>query len=117
MKSTLLFRSLVLGCLAAAAAQAQSDSRQEFVCQFNGETRIVSVHGGTHESGEPAGCRVDYTKGGVTKTLWNSRSDRRYCAQKAIELVTSLSNAQFKCTPRTIEKPGDDIAADPTRDR
>ncbi len=112
MLRPLHFRSILMACCGfAAAASAQSESRQEFVCTRDAETRLVSVHGDT----EGRGCRVDYTRAGVTKMLWSAKSGRRYCAQKAIELVTSLTDGQFQCMPHTVEQPGEEVPADPAR--
>ena len=94
--------------LAAMNSQAQSQSRQDFICVSSFTKRIVSIISLPPSEKQPHGsCRVDYTKGGATKTVWSSGSGYAYCAKHATVLVTKLVEAHYSCHPETVEPPND----------
>ncbi len=49
-------------------------------------------------------CRADYTKDGVTETLWRARNNRDYCRPRAENLVQELDAAGFYCASIRIEE-------------
>lgn len=49
-------------------------------------------------------CRADYTKDGVTETLWRARNNRDYCRPRAENLVQELDAAGFNCASIRIEE-------------
>jgi hypothetical protein len=48
-------------------------------------------------------CRGDYTKDGVTETLWRARNNRDYCRPRAEALVQDIDTAGFFCRTLDIE--------------
>lgn len=98
------------GCLgillAASNSSAQPGFHQEFVCSSGSETRIVSIINiNSSDKQSPGACRVDYTKGGVTKTLWSSKTGHAYCVTRATQLVTKLTLDRYTCRRDTAEQP------------
>src|ERR1700737_1933773 len=85
----------------ASIAQAQTESHQDFVCTSGPVKRVVTIF----SLNGNGGCRVDYTKDGVTKTVWTSNKDHAYCVAKAVSLVTKLAEGNFSCKPETVEQP------------
>ncbi|MDH3305251.1 MAG: hypothetical protein OEM50_08935 [Gammaproteobacteria bacterium] len=49
-------------------------------------------------------CRADYTKDGVTETLWRARNNRDYCRPRAENLVQGLDATGFYCVLIKIEE-------------
>jgi hypothetical protein len=49
-------------------------------------------------------CRADYTKDGVTETLWRARNNRDYCRPRVENLVQELDMAGFFCASIKIEE-------------
>jgi hypothetical protein len=100
------------GCLCiglvAANSQAQSQFHQDFICSSGSNTRIVSIVNIDPSDKQPRGaCRVTYTKGGVTQTVWSSGTGHAYCAKHATVLVTKLVEAHYSCHPETVDQPDD----------
>lgn len=92
-------------CVIAASAssnEAPAESRERFVCTFGASQRLVDIY---RVGSSRSGCRVDYTKEGVTKQLWSSSGDYAYCVKQAVGLVTKLSKGNFSCKPQTAEQP------------
>lgn len=110
--------ALLLGLSMTASGYlcAQIAPHQDFVCVSSGSKRIVSVFNLDTRDGQQkyAGCRVDYTKDGATKTLYSSRSGRAYCAAKAAQLVTNLEKGNYSCRLEMVEK-SDDVDLPSTR--
>jgi hypothetical protein len=94
--------SLIFLILMAAITQAQS--KEEFVCTFGSDSRMVSVVK-TDTAREPRACRVDYTRNGRTTTLWSSKTGYAYCVAKATSLVTKLTGGHFSCKPQSVGAP------------
>lgn len=97
-------------CVAAARAQAQPAPHEEFTCTSGAVTRLISIFNLSVSAGQPGACRVDYTKDGKTKTLWSASNDYPYCVQKALSLVTKLTESNYSCRPEAKEQPGADRA-------
>ena len=89
----------------AAAAQAQPGSRERFVCTVGSNHRFIDIYRLAAGGSRGGGCRVDYTRDGVTKQLWSASGDYAYCVKKAVGLVTTLSRGNFSCRPQTAEPP------------
>ena len=83
-----------------------AQSKEEFICTFGAEIRIVSV-AKTDAEREPKACRVDYTRNGRTTTLWSSKTGYAYCVAKAASLVTKLTEGHFSCKPQSVGAPDD----------
>ena len=92
----------------SARTEAQSGSRdpsapqERFVCTFGGSQRLIDIYRGA-PAGRRGGCRVDYTRNGVTKQMWSAQADYAYCVKKAVGLVTELSKGHFSCKPQSAE--------------
>ena len=85
--------------------EVQSESRERFVCTFGASQRFIDIYR-LASHGPRGGCRVDYTKNGVTKQVWSANGDYAYCVKKAVGLVTKLSQGNFSCKPQTIDQAG-----------
>jgi hypothetical protein len=106
MNMVIWVRLTCILCLAAAgarSAQAQMQPHQEFICTSGPVKRVVSIvkRNASSDTREFGGCRVDYTKGGDTRTVWTSQGDYAYCVAKALSLVTKLVEGNFSCKPET----------------
>jgi hypothetical protein len=115
MKFASRVRLMWIFCLVTASAsggQAQTELHEDFICTSASAKRLVSVINSYVTDGirKSAGCRVDYTKNGETKTVWSSKTDHAYCAAKAASLVTTLAKGNFSCKPQAREQP-DETAA------
>ena len=87
-------------------SQAQAPSRQEFSCVQGSTMRLVSIVTTPPSDRQPRGsCRVDYTKDGVTKTLWSANTSHAYCVKKATAFVTKLAEDHYSCNLKTKEQP------------
>jgi hypothetical protein len=84
----------------------QAQSKEEFICTFGSDNRMVSVVK-TDEAREPKACRVDYTRNGRTTTLWASKTGYAYCVAKAASLVTKLAEGHYSCKPQSVGAPDD----------
>jgi len=87
----------------AAGAQAQPELRERFVCTFGSNHRFIDIYRLAAGGPRAAGCRVEYTRDGVTKRLWSASGDYAYCVKRAVGLVTTLSTGNFSCRPQTAE--------------
>jgi hypothetical protein len=94
-----LLSILCMGFAGATPGQAPAETREEFVCTSGPISRIISI---SANGGDRAICRVDYTKGGKTKTLWSASSNRAYCTKKALSLVTKLIQDNYSCKPESV---------------
>ncbi len=101
---------LAIFCVAAVRAQAQPGPHEEFTCTSGAVTRLISIFNLSVSEGQPGACRVDYTKDGKTNTLWSARNDYPYCVEKALSLVTRLTESNYSCRPEAKEQPGADRA-------
>ena len=102
--------ALLVGCsllgLEAGMSFADAPSRQEFSCVQGTTTRMVSIITEPPSGRQPRGsCRVDYTRDGVTKTLWSASTGHAYCVKKATAFVTKLAEDHYSCNLKTKERP------------
>jgi hypothetical protein len=100
----MLFLSAAALPAAAAQSQAQDDftnSRFSFICRSSSEVREIKTYIFTAEGQGAASlrCRVDYIKGGTTRTLWSSHDSRSYCDEQAARLAAKLESGNFSCQP------------------
>jgi hypothetical protein len=94
--------------LVTANSKAQSRSHQDFICSQGPSKRIVSIISFGPSDRQPRGaCRVDYTKDGVTRTIWSSETGPSYCAKQATGLVTQLVEAHYSCHLETVDQTDD----------
>jgi hypothetical protein len=106
----------VVICLITAGAgwgQAQPEARERFVCTFGASQRFIDIYRLASRGPRGGGCKVDYTKNGVTNQIWSSSGDYAYCVKKAVGLVTTLSKGSFSCKPQTMEQRGITDSAPP----
>jgi hypothetical protein len=98
---------IVLSTAAATTGwgEAQSESRERFVCTFGTNQRFIDIYR-LASPGPRGGCRVDYTRNGVTKPVWSANGDYAYCVKMAVGLVTKLSKGNFSCKPQTNDQAG-----------
>jgi hypothetical protein len=99
-------RLVSLIALILMAPMTQAQSKEEFICTFGAENRMVSVIK-TDAARDPKACRVDYTRNGKTTTLWSSKTGYAYCVAKATSLVTKLAEGHYSCKPQSVEPPDD----------
>lgn len=103
---------LMIAFSAAAATtgwgEAQPESRERFVCTFGASQRFIDIYRLASRGPRGGGCRVDYTKDGVTRPVWSANGDYAYCVKKAVGLVTKISKGNFSCKPQTIDQAGVD---------
>ncbi len=90
----------------AGRAEAQPDARERFVCTFRGTPRYIDIYRLAARGPRGAGCRVNYTRNGVTRQVWAASGDYAYCVKRAVGLVTKLSKGNFSCKPETAESSG-----------
>jgi hypothetical protein len=104
--STRFIWVLFLVAGSAGGGQTITVSHEQFLCTAGPAKRLVSIYRNAsgHEWGS-GGCRVDYTKGGETKTVWSSKNDYAYCTKRALALVTKLTQGNYSCKPETVEPP------------
>jgi hypothetical protein len=96
---------LVLPALWTASTWAQHAlpeshvSQEQFTCHLSGTPDVRQI--GIYRPGAPRRCRVDYTRGGKTRSLWSSGHDYQFCVAKALEIVGLLERVNFKCALHT----------------
>lgn len=90
----------------AGWGEAQPETRERFVCTFGASQRFIDIYRLESRAPRGGGCRVDYTKNGITKQVWSSSGDYAYCVKQAVGLVTTLSKGHFACKPQTTEQRG-----------
>jgi hypothetical protein len=117
--SVLVICCFSVGCLVEAGSSwsdAQPEARERFVCTFGASQRFIDIYRLASHGPRGAGCRVDYTKNGLTKPVWSSSGDYAYCVKQAVGLVTQLSKGHFSCRPQTAGQDGvsDSAAPDST---
>jgi len=96
--------------IAAGSAGAEDDwttTRESFLCKSNAEVREIKTYISNSSDSDLAmarGCRVDYIKNGMTKTIWSSRTSRSYCDGKASRLAARLEASHFSCSPLRLQR-------------
>jgi hypothetical protein len=91
-------------CAQHASTEPRVQPQELFVCRLPGNSdRLIGVY---RPPAGPQRCRVDYTRDGKTRSLWNSGHDYQFCVRKALEIVGLLEGVNFKCTPQAMEAAG-----------
>ncbi|HEY3697727.1 MAG TPA: hypothetical protein VGK97_00245 [Spongiibacteraceae bacterium] len=80
--------------LLSVAAATSAFANETTVCTAHGDQRVIELI-----TDEP-GCKVNYTKGGETKTLWSS-ARAEYCAPHAVEFIEKQKGWGYECTAKT----------------
>jgi hypothetical protein len=94
-----------LSCVAAAgvaSAETPSEPQEQFTCTQGAVKRLISIYRDAGQT-SAAGCHVEYTKEGRSRTVWSatSKSGYPYCIKKALTLVTALTRSHYECRPHT----------------
>jgi hypothetical protein len=111
MSPSTLLAVMAISALWACDARAQPASiepralpQEQFNCHLPGTSdRLIGVY---RPPAGPQRCRVDYTRDGKTRSLWNSGHDYKFCVRKALEIVGLLEGVNFKCSPQAMEAAG-----------
>jgi len=86
------------------AGKGATVAQEQFICSLPGAAdRRVGIYRAPDSLQR---CRVDYTRGGKTRSLWSAGHDYAYCVRKALAIVGLLEQVRFKCIPQTHEAPG-----------
>jgi hypothetical protein len=103
----LLISILCLSLVDISWGQDLMESHEKFVCTSGPIKKIISIYNISGASGphERGACRVDYTDGRRTRTLWSSNSERAFCTTKALSLVTKLIQGNYSCKPESVGVP------------
>ena len=70
-------------------------------CTLDSQERKISVI--YMVDGQKAPCEVQYTKDGVTETLWNAQNEEGYCETKAREFVEKQVSLGWSCKEAAAE--------------
>ena len=96
--------SVLWTCGAWAQPEPTALAQEQFICHFPGASdRLIGIY---RPPADPKRCRVDYTRDGKTRSLWNSGHDYQFCVRKALEIVGLLEGVNFKCSPHSEEAAG-----------
>ncbi len=97
---------IMMTALAPSAALVRAEegdwmnSRESYLCKSSDEVREIRTYvraAPAGSAGATAACRVDYLKGGVTRTLWSAHGGRAYCVDRAAQLLATLEASHFAC--------------------
>ena len=80
--------TLLIGSLSAAASQ-------NYVCDNDGEKRIVSIVYQDEQALVP--CEVRYDKGRGVETLWVAKSEVGYCEARVNEFIEKQESWGWSC--------------------
>ncbi len=103
--ASILIGSLMLAPALRTHAQSNMQIHKRFVCENGADIRTITVY--TSKSGAN-GCRVEYRKNNVSRTVWSARADDTFCTPKAEEIVISLKASHHQCEDRSTADPGED---------
>jgi hypothetical protein len=87
----------------AGRAEAPPEARERFVCTVGGTLRYIDIYRSAARGPRAGGCRVDYTKNGMTRQIWAASGEYAYCVKRALALVTKLSRGKYSCKPESAE--------------
>lgn len=93
-----LFAILACWCLPLLAGSNDewTNSPASFLCRSALEVRAIKTY--ERDTGQGViGCRVDYVKNGVTRTVWSSRNDPKFCGAKATAMSAALERSHYAC--------------------
>lgn len=72
-----------------------ANASEDFVCDNNGDKRIVSIVYQNTETTVP--CEVRYDKGEGEVTLWTAQSEQGFCESKANEFLEKQESWGWSC--------------------
>ena len=101
MKITLSFLFVALFASSFAAIAGE-----DFVCDNNGEKRIIKI--AYQSDQQPVPCEVRYDKGQGEETLWSAQSEVGFCEAKADEFIQKQESWGWSC--EKFEQPAADVA-------
>ena len=93
-------------CVVAVCARAQPEPHEEFTCTSGAVTRLISIFNLSAPQGQPGACRVRLHQGWENQYSVVSEERYPYCVQKALSLVTKLTESNYSCRPEAKERPG-----------
>jgi hypothetical protein len=84
-----------------ASSDSSVASQEPFVCQLPGTSdRWIGIY----RADGAQRCRVDYTRDGMTRSLWSSGHEYQFCVRKALEIVKLLESVDFNCAPHAAQQ-------------
>ena len=90
MRFTLSVLFVAFFCVSFAAIAGE-----EYVCDNDGEKRIISI---AYESNEqPVPCEVRYDKGQGEQKLWSAQSEAGFCEKKVNEFIEKQESWGWSC--------------------
>lgn len=92
MKIATLSATLFTGLLAASMANAADN----YTCTQGGVERSIKIIYQT--PGQAVPCEVQYTKDGISKSLWAAQNSAGYCEEQAQAFADKLSGMGWACT-------------------
>ena len=103
MKFTLsiLFVVFISASFAAMAGE-------DYVCDNNGEKRIITIAYQSEQDAVP--CEVRYDKGEGVQTLWSAQSEVGFCEAKANEFIEKQESWGWSCDK--LEAPEAEVAVE-----
>ena len=100
MKSILSI--FMLTCLVCSLS---ANASEDYVCDNNGEKRIVSIVYQDEQALVP--CEVRYDKGQGVETLWVAKSEVGYCEARVNEFIGKQESWGWRCSkfeaPEVVE--------------
>ena len=90
MRFTLSILFVVFFCVSFSAMAGE-----DYVCNNNGEKRIISVEYKSDQQSVP--CEVKYDKGEGVQTLWSAQSEVGFCETKANEFIEKQESWGWSC--------------------
>ena len=79
---------------------------EDYVCDNNGEKRIISIAYQSDDQSVP--CEVKYDKGEGVQTLWSAQSEVGFCETKANEFLEKQESWGWSC--ERFQQPAEDVA-------
>ncbi|MDW3094594.1 MAG: hypothetical protein R8G33_02855 [Gammaproteobacteria bacterium] len=78
---------------------------EDFVCDNNGEKRIIKIS--YQNDQQPVPCEVKYDKGQGEETLWSAQSEVGFCEAKADEFIQKQESWGWSC--EKFQAPVDEV--------
>jgi hypothetical protein len=90
-------------CMLIVTLASSAVLANEFKCQANNETRVISVE--YEHKGWQVPCKVKYEKpaGGLTEYPWSAQASPGYCENRAAFLAGKLKNWGWTCEEQPLE--------------
>jgi hypothetical protein len=81
--------------VALFSASFTVSASEDFVCDNNGEKRVIKI--AYQYDLQPVPCEVKYDKGQGEQTLWSAQSEVGYCEAKADEFIQKQESWGWSC--------------------